>query len=56
MCKNYGQFKAVDSLSLNLFKDEIFCFLGHNGAGKTTSLKVLIGQEAPSKGTILINS
>lgn len=43
MSKSYGDFTAVDKLNLNLYKDEIFCFLGHNGAGKTTSLNVLIG-------------
>ena len=45
MSKMFGSFTAVDSLNLDLFKDEIFCFLGHNGAGKTTSLNVLIGKE-----------
>lgn len=55
MSKFYGDFKAIDQLNLNLYKDEIFCFLGHNGAGKTTSLNVLIGQLYPDEGTITIN-
>jgi ABC-type multidrug transport system ATPase subunit len=42
----------VDNLSLDLKRDEIFCFLGHNGAGKTTSLNVLMGKEEPSKGAV----
>jgi ABC-type siderophore export system fused ATPase/permease subunit len=45
MTKKFGSFTAVDSMNLNLYKDEIFCFLGHNGAGKTTSLNVLMGKE-----------
>jgi ABC-type uncharacterized transport system ATPase subunit len=44
MTKSFGSFTAVDNLNLNINKDEIFCFLGHNGAGKTTSLNVLIGK------------
>jgi ABC-type multidrug transport system ATPase subunit len=55
MTKKFGSFTAVDNLKLNLYKDEIFCFLGHNGAGKTTSLNVLMGKETPTLGTVLIN-
>ena len=52
MTKKFGSFTAVESLDLDLFKDEIFCFLGHNGAGKTTCLNVLMGKEKPSYGTV----
>ena len=55
MTKRFGSFVAVNNLNLNLYKNEIFCFLGHNGAGKTTSLNVLMGKEAPSSGTVLLN-
>ena len=55
MTKKFGSFTAVDDLNLNLYKNEIFCFLGHNGAGKTTSLNVLIGKEKASKGSVLLN-
>ena len=55
MTKQFGSFKAVDQLNLELCRDEIFCFLGHNGAGKTTSLNVLMGKQAPSQGTVKIN-
>jgi ABC-type multidrug transport system ATPase subunit len=48
MSKNFGGFVAVNKLNLKLYKDEIFCFLGHNGAGKTTALNVLIGRLDPS--------
>lgn len=52
---SFGDFKAVNKLNLNLYKDEIFCFLGHNGAGKTTSLNVLMGKIKPTKGTVVID-
>ena len=52
MTKKFGSFIAVDDLSLKLYKDEIFCFLGHNGAGKTTSLNVLMGKMRPNFGTV----
>lgn len=54
MTKKFGSFIAVENLDLDLFKNEIFCFLGHNGAGKTTCLNVLMGKEKPSKGTVYI--
>lgn len=52
MSKRFGSFTAVDNLQLQLYRDEIFCFLGHNGAGKTTSLNVLMGKESPTDGTV----
>jgi len=55
MTKSFGGFVAVNKLNLKLYNDEIFCFLGHNGAGKTTSLNVLIGQLEPTEGTVKIN-
>ena len=55
MTKRFGSFVAVNNLNLSLYKNEIFCFLGHNGAGKTTSLHVLMGKEPPSQGTVLLN-
>jgi ABC-type multidrug transport system ATPase subunit len=55
MTKKFGSFTAVDKMNLNLYKDEIFCFLGHNGAGKTTALNVLMGKEVASEGKILLN-
>lgn len=55
MTKSFGSFTAVNNMNLNLFKNEIFCFLGHNGAGKTTSLNCLMGKETPSQGTVQVN-
>ncbi len=53
--KNFGTYKAVDDLSMNLQQDQVFCFLGHNGAGKTTALNMLIGLHKPTQGNIYMN-
>ena len=52
--KNYGELKAVDSISLNIQKGEIFGFIGPNGAGKTTTIKMLATLLVPSSGSILV--
>ena len=43
LTKKYGDFKAVDDLSLHIAPGEIYGFIGHNGAGKTTTLKSVVG-------------
>jgi ABC-2 type transport system ATP-binding protein len=48
----YGQFTAVDGLSLSVQPGELFGFLGPNGAGKSTTIRVLIGVCHPSQGTV----
>jgi putrescine transport system ATP-binding protein len=53
--KSFGDFKAVDDVSLNIFKGEIFCLLGASGCGKTTLLRMLGGFETPSSGRIFID-
>ena len=50
LCKNFGSFKAVDSISFEVAKGEVFGFLGANGAGKTTAMKMLNGLLTPSSG------
>lgn len=55
MTKRFGDFNAVDNLNLSLQPGQIFSFLGHNGAGKTTSLNVLIGKLQPTQGTVHLN-
>ena len=53
--KSFGDFKAVDDVSLKIYKGEIFCLLGASGCGKTTLLRMLGGFETPSSGRIFID-
>ena len=53
--KKFGDFTAVDDLSLTIPKGEFFGFLGPNGAGKTTTIKMIVGLFAPTSGQILVN-
>ncbi len=53
--KAFGDFKAVDDISLKIYKGEIFCLLGASGCGKTTLLRMLGGFETPTSGRILID-
>ena len=48
----YGDFVAADEVSFTIAKGEIVGLLGHNGAGKTTVMKMLSGYLEPSAGTI----
>lgn len=50
LTKKFGDFTAVDSISFEVKKGEIFGFLGANGAGKTTAMKMLIGISKPTSG------
>ena len=50
LAKKFGDFTAVDAISFEVQKGEIFGFLGANGAGKTTAMKMLIGISRPSSG------
>lgn len=51
LSKIFGDFKAVDEISFQVSKGEIFGFLGANGAGKTTAMRMLCGLSIPSSGT-----
>ncbi len=51
LTKNYGDFKALDELELQVIKGEIYGLLGPNGAGKTTAIKVLVGLLKKTSGT-----
>jgi putrescine transport system ATP-binding protein len=53
--KKFGEFTAVDSVSLDIRRGEIFCLLGGSGSGKTTLLRMLAGFERPSAGSIQID-
>lgn len=50
LTKRFGEFVAVDQISFEVDKGEIFGFLGANGAGKTTAMRMLCGLSLPSSG------
>lgn len=50
LTKKFGDFKAVDNISFQVSKGEIFGFLGANGAGKTTAMRMLCGLSKASSG------
>jgi ABC-2 type transport system ATP-binding protein len=54
LTKRFGDFTAVDKISFDVKKGEIFGFLGANGAGKTTAIKMLCGLSMPSSGDATI--
>lgn len=54
LTKSYGDFLAVDDLSLEIPEGEVFGFLGPNGAGKTTTIRILAGLSLPSSGEVSI--
>ncbi len=51
-----GEKKAIKNISLDIKNGEIFGFIGHNGAGKTTMIKCLVGILDFEEGDILINN
>jgi putrescine transport system ATP-binding protein len=53
--KRFGQFLAVNNVSLCVERGEIFCLLGASGSGKTTLLRLLAGFETPSAGRLLLD-
>lgn len=53
--KKYGEFVAVDNLTLSIAPGEICAFIGHNGAGKTTTLKAAVGILGFDTGEIIID-
>ena len=54
LMKRFGSFIANDDLSFEVYKGEIFGFLGANGAGKTTAIKILCGLSKPTSGEIKV--
>jgi putrescine transport system ATP-binding protein len=55
LTKKFGDFTAVDNVSLKIYKGEIFCLLGGSGCGKSTLLRMLAGFETPSAGRMLLD-
>ena len=56
LTKRYGEKIAVNNLSLHIAPGEIYGFIGHNGAGKTSTLKCIVGIQDFDEGEIYINS
>ena len=54
LTKKFGAFTAVDAISLEVYRGEIFGFLGANGAGKTTAMRMLCGLSKPSGGQAVV--
>ncbi len=52
LVKKFGSFVANDNLNFDVYKGEIFGFLGANGAGKTTAMKIICGLLKPSSGDV----
>ncbi len=55
LTKKFGDFVAVDDVTLNIYRGEIFCLLGGSGSGKTTLLRMMAGFERPTEGKIWID-
>ena len=54
LIKRYGSFEANKNLSFDVYKGEIFGFLGANGAGKTTAMRILCGLSIPTSGKLTV--
>jgi len=55
LCKSFGAQAAVDNVTLNIYRGEMFALVGASGCGKTTLLRMLAGFTEPSRGRILID-
>jgi len=54
LTKRFGDFTAVNEITFDVYKGEIFGFLGANGAGKTTAMRMLIGLSKPTSGSATV--
>jgi ABC-2 type transport system ATP-binding protein len=54
LVKKFGSFVANDNLSFEVYEGEIFGFLGANGAGKTTAIRILSGLSEPTSGEVIV--
>ncbi len=53
--KRFGDFVAIDDITLDIYRREFFALLGPSGCGKTTLMRMLAGFETPSAGTIMVD-
>lgn len=54
MTKEFGEFRAVDQMTISIKSNEIIALLGHNGAGKTTAIYMLTGMLMPTHGDAIL--
>lgn len=54
LTRRFGSFTAVDAITFDVKRGEVFGFLGANGAGKTTAIRMLIGLLAPTSGRVTV--
>jgi len=54
LVKKFGGFVANDNLNFEVYRGEIFGFLGANGAGKTTTIRILSGLSSPTSGKVIV--
>jgi ATP-binding cassette subfamily A (ABC1) protein 3 len=54
--KNFDKLKVVNDVSLNIYKNQIFVLLGHNGAGKTTMISIISGMLASEGGKVMLEN
>ena len=54
LVKKFGSFIANDNLNFEVYEGEIFGFLGANGAGKTTAIRILSGLSEPTSGEVIV--
>ena len=55
LCKRYGACMVVEDVSLNVPQGFVYGFMGPNGSGKTTTMRLLLGLLQPDEGTIQLN-
>src|SRR3954454_21524646 len=55
LTKNYGSKRAVDNLSFTVRPGVVTGFLGPNGSGKSTTMRLILGLDAPTSGDVLVN-
>ena len=55
LVKNYGKLKAVDGLNLKINDGELYALLGLNGAGKSTTVKIISGLTQKTSGSVIVN-